>query len=252
MIQAVIFDLDGTLVQTERLKALSYARAAVELCPYRVSEEQILEAYKEVVGLPRREVALMLVKRFDLEQKARARMDEFGVDAPWQAFVQVRLGYYKDMISDPEILRENQSPHTLGLLQMAREMGCKSALATMSGCAHPTGLAGAGPGRCLRLRRREGRRGTREAGLGIYQLVCRELRVSAGQSLAIEDSPSGVEAALATGLHCIAVATPFTRERLHDQNLLEAHWIVDDPVVLPDVVRQMIEQSRWVESAIEF
>lgn len=32
MIQAMIFDLDGTLVQTERLKALSYAGAAVEVC----------------------------------------------------------------------------------------------------------------------------------------------------------------------------------------------------------------------------
>jgi beta-phosphoglucomutase-like phosphatase (HAD superfamily) len=31
MILAVIFDLDGTLVETEELKALSYARAAVEL-----------------------------------------------------------------------------------------------------------------------------------------------------------------------------------------------------------------------------
>jgi beta-phosphoglucomutase-like phosphatase (HAD superfamily) len=44
MIRAVIFDLDGTLVQTERLKALSYARAAVELCPYTVGEDQVLEA----------------------------------------------------------------------------------------------------------------------------------------------------------------------------------------------------------------
>ena len=33
MIEAVIFDLDGTLVQTEKLKALSYAKAAVELNP---------------------------------------------------------------------------------------------------------------------------------------------------------------------------------------------------------------------------
>jgi len=33
----MIFDLDGTLVQTEKLKALSYARAAVELCPYGAS-----------------------------------------------------------------------------------------------------------------------------------------------------------------------------------------------------------------------
>jgi beta-phosphoglucomutase-like phosphatase (HAD superfamily) len=29
----VIFDLDGTLIETEELKTLSYARAAVELRP---------------------------------------------------------------------------------------------------------------------------------------------------------------------------------------------------------------------------
>ncbi|HYU71292.1 MAG TPA: HAD hydrolase-like protein [Ktedonobacteraceae bacterium] len=33
MILAVIFDLDGTLVETEELKARSYARAAIELRP---------------------------------------------------------------------------------------------------------------------------------------------------------------------------------------------------------------------------
>lgn len=247
MIRAVIFDLDGTLVQTERLKALSYARAAAELCPYTVSEEQVLDAYKEVVGLPRQEVASALVERFGLEETARARMDEFGVSAPWQAFVQVRLGYYEDMISDPEILRENQWPHNLALLQMAREKGCKTGLATMSGCArtqqvlHALGLGDAFDFIATRDDVEHGKPDSE-----IYQLVCRELQVSAGQSLAIEDSPSGVAAALAAGLHCIAVATPLTRQRLHDQNLLEERWIVDDPAVLPDVVQQMIEQSMWV------
>ena len=38
MIRAMIFDLDGTLVQTERLKAVSYARAAVELYPDAIRE----------------------------------------------------------------------------------------------------------------------------------------------------------------------------------------------------------------------
>jgi beta-phosphoglucomutase-like phosphatase (HAD superfamily) len=165
----------------------------------------------------------------------------------------VRLGYYEDMISDPEILRANQSPHTLGLLQMAREMGCKTALATMSGCARTRQVLqalGLGDAFDFVATRDDVERGKPDS--EIYQLVCRELRVSAGQSLAIEDSPAGVEAALAAGLHCIAVSTPFTRERLHDQNLLEERWIVDDPAVLPEVVRQMIEQSRWVESAIDF
>lgn len=114
MIRAVIFDLDGTLVQTERLKAISYARATVEMCPYTVSEEEVLEAYKDVVGRSRREVASALVERFELEEKARARMEEFDVDTEWQAFVQVRLEYYEEMISDPEVIRENRWPHNYG------------------------------------------------------------------------------------------------------------------------------------------
>jgi beta-phosphoglucomutase len=45
MIRAMIFDLDGTLVQTERLKAISYARAAMELRPDAVTEEAVLAAW---------------------------------------------------------------------------------------------------------------------------------------------------------------------------------------------------------------
>ena len=91
MIRAMIFDLDGTLVQTERLKAVSYAKAAAELCPRRISEEDVVEAFTEVVGRSRREVAIALLERFELQQAAQARMAEFGVNTPWQAFVQVRL-----------------------------------------------------------------------------------------------------------------------------------------------------------------
>jgi len=91
MIRAMIFDLDGTLVQTEQLKALSYARAAVELCPDEIRENDVIEAFKDVVGLSRREVASTLVERFHLTGKAQKRMTEFGVDTPWQANVQVLL-----------------------------------------------------------------------------------------------------------------------------------------------------------------
>jgi len=50
VIKAMIFDLDGTLVQTERLKALSYARAAVELCPHALDEAEVIEAFKDHTG----------------------------------------------------------------------------------------------------------------------------------------------------------------------------------------------------------
>ena len=77
-IQAVIFALDGTLVQTEKLKAISYARAAVVLYPRTLHEAEVIDAFKEVEGLSRREVATVLVERFDLAEKAAARMSERG------------------------------------------------------------------------------------------------------------------------------------------------------------------------------
>lgn len=120
MIEAMIFDLDGTLVQTERLKARSYARAAIELCPYALSEADAMAAFKDLVGLSRREVVLGLIERFDLEEAARSRMAELGVETPWQAFVQVRLDYYEAMLSDPQVLRDNQWSHNVALLQTAR------------------------------------------------------------------------------------------------------------------------------------
>ena len=62
--KAVIFELDGTLVQTEILKAKSYARAAVSLCPGFLEEREVVEAFKEVVGLSRHEVAKALLLRY--------------------------------------------------------------------------------------------------------------------------------------------------------------------------------------------
>ena len=49
----------------------------------------------------------------------------------------------------------------------------------------------------------------------IYQLVARELDTPPSESLVIEDSPSGVKAALAAGMWCIAVTTLLTRREIH-------------------------------------
>ena len=244
MIRTVIFDLDGTLVQTERLKAISYARAAVKLCPHEVTEEEVTEAYKDVVGQPRPEVASSLAVHFDLEHEARNRMEEYGVSTPWQAFVQVRLEYYEEMISDPETLRDNQWPHNVELLQVARDTGCKTALATMSGHQRTQQVLEA-----LRLTdafdfvapsddMEEGKPDPE-----IHFLVCEEVEIPHQQSLAIEDSPAGVRAALAGDLRCIVVTTPFTRKKIHEQDLLEDRWVIDDPGRLPEMVRGMIEGS---------
>jgi beta-phosphoglucomutase len=241
VIRAMIFDLDGTLVQTEKLKALSYARAAIELCPRDISEGDVLEAFKEVVGLSRREVALGLVERFDLEGAAQRRMAEFGVSAPWQVFVQVRLHHYEAMLADSEVIRNNQWPHNMALLEEARRTHCKVGLATMSYCAQVQRVL-----EILNLKdtfdfvasRDDVEHGKPDP--GIYLLVARELGVPPEECLVIEDSPTGVKAALAAGMDVVAVSTPFTRQRLAEGALLPPGHIVDDPTALPDVVAHVV------------
>lgn len=248
MIRAMIFDLDGTLVQTEGLKALSYARAAVELCPRDIGRADVLEAFKEVVGLSRREVAVGLVERFDLEAAARSRMAEFGVSAPWQAFVQVRLLHYEDMLADPEVIRNNQWPHNLALLEEARRTQCKVGLATMSYCPQVHRVL-----QILELTdsfdfvasRDDVEHGKPDP--EIYLLVASELGIPPEECLVVEDSPSGVEAALAAGMDVVAVSTPFTQKRLHETELIPAEHIVDDPALLPEVVAHVIAHHKDVK-----
>lgn len=247
MIRAWIFDLDGTLVKTERLKAISYARAAIELCPHEISEAEVIEAFKDVVGRSRREVAQSLVNKFQLEDKANQVMDDYGVSTAWQAFIQVRLKHYDDILSDPDVIRNNQWPHNVELLKEVRRQKCKTALVTMSVCQQAT--------RVLKIidllgefdfvaTRDDVDRGKPDP--EIYHLALNELNVSPEESLAIEDSPSGVQAALSAGVSVIAVATPFTREALHSMNLLPKNMIVDEPDQLKRVLNGFMQSQSQI------
>ena len=243
MIRAMIFDLDGTLVQTERLKALSYAKAVVELCPHEVTEAQVFEAFKQVVGLPRHEVAQALVDKFDLEGKAAGRMAEFGVSTSWQAFIQVRLQHYQAMLANPQMLLDNRWPHNLALLEEARRVKCKTGLATMSSCRQTQWVL-----EILNLNGEFDFIATRDdVAQGkpdpeIYMLVGKVLDLPPSQCLVIEDSPAGIQAALAAGMWCIAVTTPFTRTAVHARQLLDERWIVDEADKLLPTVQDMIAE----------
>ena len=81
----------------------------------------------------------------------------------------------------------------------------------------------------------------------IYNLALSELQVAPEDSLAIEDSPSGVRAALSAGVNVIAVATPFTQEALHAMNLLPEERIVDVPEELPRILNDFMQSQKHGE-----
>jgi beta-phosphoglucomutase len=248
-IQAMIFDLDGTLVSTEYLKACSYARAIEELRLPRgdFDESEVIEAFKDLVGMARREVSLALLQRFNLEDAARARMIEFGVSTPWEALAQVRLKYYDQMLADSDLIRNNIWPHNLALLDFARQSCSKVGLASMSVRSQVLQILAA-----LNLTGTFDVIASREdvekpkPDPEIYLLVSHKLETAVEDCLVIEDSLAGVQAALAAGTRCIAVTTPMTYSAMHAGKILDERWIVDDPAQLTGVVRRFMNAAGGV------
>ncbi|NOZ61372.1 MAG: HAD family phosphatase [Calditrichaeota bacterium] len=244
MIKAIVFDLDGTLVQTEILKARSYARAAVDLSEKKISEVEVIEAFKDVVGKSRKEVAVFLLKKFDLEHAAAAQTERFGVKEAWQAFVQVRMEIYQKFLDEPRVLKKYLCPYNMQLLKFARKSDYKTGLATMSHCAQANRVLD-----ILEIKNYFDFVATRddvEQGKPdpeIYLLMAQELDVEPQECLVIEDSLNGVRAAISAGTSPLAVVTDFTREAVVRSGAISLENIVNEPKNLLRTAKDILTEK---------
>jgi beta-phosphoglucomutase len=243
VIRAFVFDLDGTLVETEKLKALSYACAATDLRPD-LDEHEVEAAFADFVGLSRQEVSVGLMRRFGLEDAARARISKYGVGKPWPVYVRIRLRIYEELLSDPHRVLSVRYPHNLALLSDVRRQDYLTALATQShreAAMRVLEILGITKEFDVIATREDVEHG--KPAPEMHLLVARELGVEPGECLAIEDSPAGIEAALAAGAQAIAVTTDLTRQKFRDSDVLDRSHVVDDPRYLPTLVRQFTGQE---------
>ena len=245
MISAIMFDLDGTLVQTEKLKALSYAIAAQRLLAIPEPDNRAIEAYREIVGAARDVASRHIMDSLELEPELSPLTNDYGVSEPWEVLTAMRTEIYDDMVADPQVLRDNQWPHTIELLRVARETFCRTALATMSYRKEALHVL-----ESLNLEQYLDEVLTREdveqpkPDPEIYLLAASRLNVQPQDCLVLEDSPNGVRAGVAAGMNVIAVATPFTIAGLHTSQVLEHAWVVHDAERLAEVVKERIDEHN--------
>jgi beta-phosphoglucomutase len=239
--RAVIFDLDGTLVQTESLKAESYARAAAELRPGAVDPSAVVAAFEACVGRARDQVAQMLLDQFGLAGPAAARERDLGVSTPRDAFIALRLKIYDEMLADHDLLARQELPYATALVRHLRADGYPTALTTVSHAAQALIVLDA-----LRLRDQFDVIVTIDAVAHgkpdpeIYFLAARRLALAPAQCLAVEDSLPGVQAAVAAGIMCVASTNDLTRASVHAAAPMTGVRIVDDPPTLESVVRSLL------------
>ncbi len=245
MIRAMMFDLDGVVVQSEKLKAQAYAMTVQRLRGLLEPDPRAVEAYRTIVGASREVAAQFVIDQLGLEPDLRPLMEEYGVSEPWQALTEMRTTIYNEMVADPQVLRDNRWPHTIRLLRLAKESGCWTGLATSSQREMTLHAL-----RALDLERSLDLVLTREdvqkpkPDPEIYLLAARRFELSPEECLVVEDSPNGVRAAVAAGMKVIAFATPFTVKGLHDSKVLDHKWILHESDKLLEMVGRVIKEHE--------
>lgn len=186
-IRAVIFDHDGTLVDSEPLHLLCWQRLLGEYGPLLTSE-----TYKHnLMGIPSIESAKWIVSRFNLPHTPNALLK-------------------RKLTLLAELRIENPPPlcnGVLHLLSRIQRRGVQIGLA--SGASRPEvdhSLQHHAITSCFEAICTNEDVVRNKPAPDIYQLACRRLGVAPTQCLAIEDSATGQQSAIAAGLLCVRLA----------------------------------------------
>jgi beta-phosphoglucomutase-like phosphatase (HAD superfamily) len=236
-ISAFIFDLDGTLVETEKLKAKSYATVVGRLTGANAPDHRAIELYERIVGSTDEMVCRQMIEEFGI----------VGVLAPvdgerWKHLHQLRMAEYRLTDGAPPRLLENVYQHNIDLLRYQKSIGRTVSVATSSFSDEAKRVLDVIGVRVL-LDDIVGRESVinPKPDPEIYQLAMERLGVSPDEVVIIEDSPIGTKAAMAAGAACVCVSTPFSRPAIETTSWLNPLWVVHDPAKLIETVNRRIE-----------
>lgn len=240
-ISAVVFDLDGTLVETEHLKAEAYAALVGKLAGKATPEQAAIELYQSKVGATDLNICDAMIARFQLESK----LDIQPGESPRTALHRARMSLYREQFGTGETLCGLAYSHNIDLARSAHAEDLKIAVATMSYSDEAE-----------RVLRALGLSEIVETVIGVNHVqnpkpapdaflhAMERLRVTPAETLIIEDSPTGAAAAAASGARWLCVATSFSSSALKSQTALDPKWIVWNPADLQDTVKRRITSAH--------
>ncbi|HWB61255.1 MAG TPA: HAD-IA family hydrolase [Chthoniobacteraceae bacterium] len=190
MIRAVIFDFDGTILDTETPIYKAWSRT------YEQHGQQLtIEEYSAAIGTD----YSVFDPRGTLEQRIGRKLD-------WATLDTERRNYHLELVVANEIL-----PGVSNLMAEVKARGLRCAVASSSttdwveshlqrlGLRQYVDLIV-----CADPPRRP------KPATDVYDHVLAELKIAAAEAVAIEDSPNGATAALRAGIACIGVPNTMT------------------------------------------
>ncbi len=244
-IRAVIFDLDGTLADTESQKARAYVDVITGLQGADKPDPRIMPLYERVVGTTDEAMARAAVDELDLAASLERHITALGVDEPWEALHRLRVERYLASHGASDELARHAFGHNVDLLRQQHAAGRAIAVATSSPQREAERVVHALGVRDL-VEHVVGRDRVSKTKPDpeIYLFTAELLAAPPAGILVVEDTPLGVQAALAAGMACIAVANSLTGDSLRRQNILEQPWIAYRPDEVSEVAARRIAATE--------
>lgn len=206
-LQALIFDLDGTLAETERdghRVAFNQAFAEAGLSWY-----WDVTLYGKLLGVSGGKERI----RYYLDYYQPGFPSPIIMDSFIAKLHQAKTQYYAELLEEKKIpLRSG----VVRLLNLAREMGLQLAIATTTTAENVTALLRTSIGHnalnwfdCIAagdiVR-------TKKPAPDIYHYCLSQLQIEPAQCLAFEDSANGVRAAVGAGIKTVVTVNDYTRD----------------------------------------
>jgi HAD superfamily hydrolase (TIGR01509 family) len=222
-IQAIIFDVDGTLADTEDGHRKSFNKAFAENRLDWNWDVALYDKLLKVTGGKER-----------IKYYVESWLPDFKKPADYEAFVKnlhvVKTGHYTAM------LREGAIPLRPGIKQLisdARNAGILLAIATTTSPENVSALLEVGLGKDWAKNFDANGCGDivplKKPAPDIYNWVLNELKLAPQDCIALEDSNNGLRSALAAGIKTYITTNPYTRK----QDFTGAAAVFDDLSDLP-------------------
>lgn len=202
--EAVIFDLDGTLLDTEPL--------------YTKASQRVLDPFNKTFDLALKSQTM----GGDSRRSARIIIDHFSLPLTVDEYLRQREAYLEELF--PEVVEIDgagkfvthlaRNRITTGLATSSEARLCHLKLSGKDWATHFEAIVCGDHPHLESLK----------PDPDIFLLCAELLNVRPGNCLAFEDSPNGIEAAIKAGMQVVAINSPWVNK----QDLSAAHVIVDN------------------------